>query len=69
MRQKLITLCPITWELALKKPNVSAWVRDQLRSERNARENKTKYCRYCNTHHPVESFYEHKCSDFMEGSF
>ena len=35
MRQKLITLCPITWELAQKKPNFSAWIRDQLRSERN----------------------------------
>ena len=38
MRQKLITLCPTTWELANKKPNFSSWVRDQLRSERNKRE-------------------------------
>ena len=35
MRQKLITLCPVTWELASKKPNFSAWIRNQLRSERN----------------------------------
>lgn len=35
MRQKLITLCPNTWDLAAKKTNFSAWVRDQLRSERN----------------------------------
>ena len=38
MRQKLITLCPTTWELAQKKPNFSSWIRDQLRSERNRRE-------------------------------
>lgn len=39
MRQKLITLCPITWDLAQKKPNFSAWIRDKLRSERNLSEN------------------------------
>ena len=39
MRQKLITLCPITWELAQRKPNFSAWIRDKLRSERNISEN------------------------------
>ena len=39
MRQKLITLCPITWELAQKKSNFSAWIRNQLRSERNRTEN------------------------------
>ena len=39
MRQKLITLCPITWDLAQKKPNFSAWIRNQLRSERNISEN------------------------------
>lgn len=38
MRQKLITLCPTTWELASKKPNFSAWIRDQLRSERNKKD-------------------------------
>jgi hypothetical protein len=67
MRQKLITLCPITWELALKKTNFSAWVRDQLRSERNKRENNMKYCRYCATNHPIETFYDHLCSEFMDG--
>jgi len=30
MRQKLITLCPTTFEIALKMDNFSAWVRDQL---------------------------------------
>lgn len=39
MRQKLITLCPTTWELAQRKPNFSAWIRDKLRSERNRMEN------------------------------
>jgi len=33
MRQKLITLCPNTWELAMKKPNFSEWVREQLLKE------------------------------------
>ena len=35
MRQKLITLCPTTYELASKKSNFSDWVRNKLRSERN----------------------------------
>ena len=39
MRQKLITLCPTTWELAQRKPNFSSWIRDKLRSERNRMEN------------------------------
>jgi len=30
MRQKLITLCLNSFELAQKKPNFSAWVREQL---------------------------------------
>jgi AraC-like DNA-binding protein len=38
MRQKLITLDPVTWELASKKTNFSEWVRNQLRSERNKSE-------------------------------
>lgn len=33
MRQKLITLCPNSWELALKKPNFSLWVRTKLLEE------------------------------------
>ena len=35
MRQKMVTLCPVTFELASKKSNFSGWIRDQLRSERN----------------------------------
>jgi len=30
MRQKLITLCPNTFEIAQKMPNFSKWVREQL---------------------------------------
>ena len=33
MRQKLITLCSNSWELALKKPNFSLWVRTKLLEE------------------------------------
>jgi len=40
MRQKLITLDGKAWDLALKKTNFSAWVRDQLKSERNNNEGK-----------------------------
>ena len=35
MRPITISLDSVTWELAKNKPNFSAWVRDQLRSERN----------------------------------
>ena len=30
MRQKLITLCPNSFEIAQKKPNFSLWVRNKL---------------------------------------
>ncbi len=35
MRPITISLDSTTWELAKMKPNFSAWVRAQLRSERN----------------------------------
>ena len=44
MRQKLITLDPVSWDLALKKSNFSAWVRDQLRKERNRRAKPRETC-------------------------
>jgi len=47
MRQKLITLDPVCWDLALKKPNFSAWVRDKLREERNKTGKKGRWCRGC----------------------
>ena len=31
MRQKMITLCPTTWEHAAKMRNFSEWIREQLR--------------------------------------
>jgi len=33
MRPRNVTLCPNTWELAMKKPNFSQWVRDKLLEE------------------------------------
>ena len=44
MRQKLITLDPVCWDLALKKPNFSSWVRDKLREERNKRSQSPRKC-------------------------
>jgi hypothetical protein len=38
MRPINVTLDSVTWEYAKEKPNFSAWVRAQLRSERNKRE-------------------------------
>jgi hypothetical protein len=35
MRQKLITLCPNSFELAQKKSNFSEWVRSKLLEEGN----------------------------------
>lgn len=35
MRQKLITLCPNSFELAQKKDNFSEWVRSKLLEEAN----------------------------------
>jgi hypothetical protein len=40
MRPINVTLDSVTWELAKQKTNFSAWVRSQLRSERNKRETK-----------------------------
>ena len=61
MRPVTISLDATTWELAKKKKNFSSWIRDQLRSERNATETATRYCRYCGKHLPIEGFYDHKC--------
>jgi len=38
MRPINVTLDSVTWELAKEKTNFSEWVRNQLRSERNKRE-------------------------------
>jgi DnaJ-class molecular chaperone len=43
MRNKMITLCPTTYETAKKMPNFSAWVRNQLRDLEDYTPNKAKY--------------------------
>tara|TARA_R110000803_G_scaffold27927_1_gene64906 strand:+ start:59 stop:298 length:240 start_codon:yes stop_codon:yes gene_type:complete len=45
MRQKLITLCPTSFELAGKKANFSAWVRRKLMEE--AQLTTYQYGSYC----------------------
>jgi len=52
MRQKLITLCPTSFELAGKKANFSAWVRrklleDQVRVIDTPSVLYGAYCEYC----------------------
>ena len=47
MRPITISLDATTWELAKKKTNFSAWVRDMLRSERNKNEKPWKWCYAC----------------------
>jgi hypothetical protein len=42
MRQKMITLCPTTWEYASKMKNFSGWVRKQLEEHAKAEVIKTK---------------------------
>jgi len=46
MRQKLITLDPTSWERAMKKPNFSAWVRQQLQIEADLTPKGTVYSFY-----------------------
>lgn len=62
MRQKLITLCPTSFELAGKKANFSAWVRRQLLQEQHDRDYSYQplygmYCKPCDEqfHHPNEA--------------
>ena len=48
MRQKLITLCPTSFELAGKKANFSAWVRRKLMAEvQTVTIDKKMYGAYC----------------------
>ena len=67
MRQKLITLCPNTWDLAAKKTNFSEWVRNQLRSERNKMALGTKWCYACDTTQRTnhENCTNKKCKEYM----
>ena len=61
MRPINVTLDSVTWELAKQKPNFSEWVRNQLRSERNKTEVKTRRCTYCYKTFPKNDFYDHQC--------
>lgn len=47
MRQKLITLCPTSFEYALRKDNFSEWVRSKLIAEAKSNEQPWKYCHSC----------------------
>jgi len=52
MRQKLITLCPNSFELALKKDNFSEWVRKRLLEEADLPKEEYLFkCRACNYQH------------------
>ena len=61
MRPINVTLDSVTWELAKEKPNFSAWVRDQLRSERNKTEVTMRRCTYRYQTFPKKDFYDHVC--------
>ena len=67
MRPITISLDATTWELAKKKTNFSAWVRDQLRSERNKGETPYKYCYACNFSMQTKSSWcpRKQCSEYM----
>lgn len=67
MRPITISLDATTWELAKKKSNFSAWVRDQLRSERNKTEVSMRRCTYCYKTFPKKEFYDHVCITLEEG--
>lgn len=43
MRNKMITLCPTTYEFAQKMPNFSSWVRLKLMEEYVITQNESKY--------------------------
>ena len=68
MRQKLITLCPNSWDKAIKKTNFSEWVRNQLLSERNKNEAAAVIAQLEKdieeTHARSEKWYA-RCMDYM----
>jgi hypothetical protein len=71
MRPINVTLDALTWEWAKEKTNFSGWVRDQLRSERNKREEHEqgpRRCRSClfNFCIPPKS-YCNDCTKKMDG--
>jgi len=65
MRQKLITLCPNSFEIAQKKPNFSAWVRKKLLEDVENNDG-VKYlhhyqCPLCRVYVMDEERYARKC--------
>lgn len=66
MRPINVSLDATTWELAKKKPNFSAWVRAQLRSERNKSELPRKYCRTCDKSMKTNHIYCMECTSSEE---
>jgi len=64
MRQKLITLCPTSFELAGKKANFSAWVRRKLMEEvKVVTIEKVMYGSHCNI---CEVTYQNSTKFLME---
>ena len=65
MRQKLITLCPNSFEIALKIDNFSAWVRNKLlenQSEDPRLQYKYEYkCPVCKSITYRDARYANKC--------
>ncbi|AXH79178.1 MAG: hypothetical protein [Circular genetic element sp.] len=79
MRQKMITLCLTSFEIAQKKRNFSQWVRQKLLDEVQValeeRENRQLYGAYCklcditaaNPHdYMMKNYYCKKCGDSTE---
>jgi len=65
--QKLINLDQETWEMAIKKSNFSAWVRGQLRSERNKTDAyPLKYCYACDNSYKTRNSFciNPKCDEY-----
>ena len=65
MRQKLITLCPNSFEIALKIDNFSAWVRNKLLEE-GSQPTKQQYsyeykCPICKSTTFRDARYANKC--------
>lgn len=72
MRPINVTLDSVTWEYAKEKTNFSAWVRDQLRSERNKRETAVRRVDVecvmsCGRPRVEDDMFCNMCNDFSVG--
>ncbi len=67
MRNKMITLCPTSYELSKKMPNFSAWVRKMVLENGQktgmTKENRIMFHRVCGS--DVEARWEH----FTDGTY